>query len=211
MKHRYLQTATIASAFNRHCTGARALCLALFFVVMSIALNGQQIPVYSAYFFSKYLVNPAFAGIDNEYRAFGFYRTQWGSLPGRPVTGGATAEASVWNDRIGIGGFVMNDQIGIFNRVNAALTYAQKIKFAQYHQISIGVQGGIFTNRIDFANATTSDLNDPGLAEFKPIKTVFDMSMGISYKWKELLVGFSVHQCYTTAGQLCCGHYLGQL
>jgi type IX secretion system PorP/SprF family membrane protein len=164
----------------------------LLFVLLSTQLYSQQIPVYSAYFFNKYLINPGFTGIDNEYRAFGFYRTQWGALPGHPNTGGATAEASLWKDQIGIGGYVVNDKIGIFNTVNAALSYAQKFRFAKDHQISIGIQGGIFTNRIDFSNATTADLNDPGLLDQKPSKTVFDMSLGLGYKWKELLVGFSV-------------------
>ena len=99
-------------------------CPVLLLLLMAVSLHSQQLPVYSAYFFNKYLVNPAFTGIDNEYRAFGFYRTQWSGLSGRPVTGGATAEASLWKDRIGIGGYIVNDRIGIFNRVNADLSYA---------------------------------------------------------------------------------------
>ena len=171
---------------------AARLWLFITLALMAPRLYGQQIPVYSAYFFNKYLLNPAFTGIDNEYRAFGFYRTQWGSMPGHPTTGGATGEASFWKDQIGIGGYVVNDKIGVFNSVNAALSYAQKIIFAKDHQISVGVQGGIFTNRIDFSSITTADLSDPGLLEQKPIKTVFDMSVGVGYKWKDLLVGFSV-------------------
>ena len=166
-------------------------CVFLF-VLIGLQLYSQQIPVYSGYYFNKFLINPGFTGIDNEYRAFGFYRTQWGSMPGHPTTGGATAEASLWKDQIGIGGYVVNDKIGIFNTVNATLSYAQKFKFAKDHQISIGAQGGVFTNRIDFSGITTADLNDPGVLEQKPVKTVFDMSVGLSYKWKGLLVGFSV-------------------
>ena len=179
---------------------AKTLCKPAFarwwfvfvFALMLLHTYGQQIPVYSGYFFNKYLLNPAFTGIDNEYRGFGFYRTQWGSIPGHPVTGGATAEASFWKDQIGVGAYVVNDKIGVFNRTNAALSYAQKIVFAKDHQVSVGVQGGIFTNRVDFSSITTADLSDPGLLEQKPIKTVFDMSIGAGYKWKDLLVGFSV-------------------
>ena len=144
-------------------SGMTKACLLFLFALLSLQVYSQQIPVYSSYFFNKYLINPGFTGIDNEYRAFGFYRTQWGNIPGHPNTGGATAEASLWKDQIGIGGYVVNDKIGIFNTVNAALSYAQKFRFAKDHQISIGIQGGIFTNRIDFSSATTTDLNDPGL------------------------------------------------
>ncbi len=172
--------------------GIAGPCLLLLFALLSMQVYSQQIPVYSSYFFNKYLINPGFTGIDNEYRAFGFYRTQWGNMPGHPNTGGATAEASLWKDQIGIGGYVVNDKIGIFNTVNAALSYAQKFRFAKDHQISIGLQAGIFTNRIDFSSATTTDLNDPGLLLQKPMKMVFDMNIGLGYKWKGLLVGVSI-------------------
>src|SRR5580658_4596558 len=76
------------------------VCLSVFITFCGYA---QQIPLFSAYNFNRFLINPAFTGIDNEYRAFGYYRSQWGALPGRPVTGGATLEGSFWKDRIGGG------------------------------------------------------------------------------------------------------------
>lgn len=167
----------------------------LLLVLLVIACGNayaQQAPLFSTYFFNKYLNNPAFTGIDNQYRAFGFYRTQWTDVPGSPVTGGVTLEGSFWKDRIGVGAFVVNDKIGIFNRTLAAVSYAQKIRFAKDHQISVGVQGGAFINRINFSGTNPVDYNDPDLANRTPTRAVFDFSVGISYKWKTLLVGFSV-------------------
>lgn len=168
---------------------------ALFTLLLMLVaqLNyAQQAPLFSTYFFNKYLNNPAFTGIDNEYRAFGFYRSQWADVPGSPVTGGSTLEGSFWKNRIGVGAYVFNDKIGVFNRTNAAVSYAQKIMFAKHHQISIGVQGGAFINRINFAGTHAVDYNDPDLANLKPNRAVFDLNIGISYKFKTLLVGFSV-------------------
>ncbi len=165
--------------------------LSLFFC---LKIEAQQTPLFSAYHFNRFLVNPAFTGIDNEYRAFGFYRSQWGDMPGRPITGGATIEGSFWENRIGAGIVVMNDQIGIFNQTNVAVSYAQKIRFAKHHQISIGVQGAAFMNRIDFSSALATDFNDPSIGEQRPMKVAFDLNAGISYKWKTLLVGFCVPQ-----------------
>jgi type IX secretion system PorP/SprF family membrane protein len=156
--------------------------------------QAQQTPLFSTYYFNKFLVNPAFTGIDNQYRVFGFFRSQWGGMPGRPITGGATAEGSFWKDRIGAGIVAINDQIGIFNQTSISVLYAQKIKFAKHHQISIGLQGSIFMNRIDFTNVLTTDYNDPSIAEQRPMKVVFDLNAGISYRWKKLLVGFCVPQ-----------------
>ena len=167
------------------------LCLLL---VGGVKLQAQQTPLFSAYHFNKLLVNPAFTGIDNEYRAFGFFRSQWGNMPGRPITGGATVEGSFWKDRIGTGLTIINDQIGIFNQTNISVSYSQKIKFAKQHQISIGLQGSAFINRIDFSRSQSADINDPSLADQKQMRTVFDLSVGLSYKWKGLLLGFSVPQ-----------------
>jgi type IX secretion system PorP/SprF family membrane protein len=170
---------------------SKALCTLLLLAAVA-TIKAQQAPLFSTYFFNKYLNNPAFTGIDNEYRAFGFYRSQWADVPGSPVTGGATLEGSFWKNRIGVGAYVFNDKIGVFNRTNAAVSYAQKIKFAKHHQISIGVQGGAFINRINFSGTHAADYNDPDLANLKPVRAVFDLNIGISYQWKTLLVGFSV-------------------
>lgn len=165
-----------------------AVCLLITFHTAS----AQQTPLFSAYHFNRFLINPGFTGIDNEYRGFGFYRTQWVNMPGQPITGGATIEGSFWKDRIGAGIYVINDKIGIFNRTNAAASYAQKIKFAKDHQIAIGVQGGAFINQINFGAANAKDYNDPTIALSKPTKVVFDLNIGLSYKWKGLLLGFAV-------------------
>jgi type IX secretion system PorP/SprF family membrane protein len=161
-------------------------------MMLTAGAAAQQIPLYSTYVFNKILINPAFTGIDNEYRIFGFYRTQWASLPGRPVTTGATAEGSFWNDRVGAGINITDDRTGIFDQTNICFDYAQKIKLAKDHQLSIGIQGAALVNRIDFTGVQVKDLSDPRVGMGKLVKTVFDMNVGVGYKWKNLLLGFCV-------------------
>lgn len=176
----------ISSPYFKRVFASVTVVLAIMFA------QAQQAPLFSTYFFNKFLNNPAFAGIDNEYRAFGFYRSQWTDIPGSPVTGGATLEGSFWKNRVGAGAYVFNDKIGIFNRTNAALAYNQKIRFAKHHQIGIGVQGGLFMNRVNFAGTNPVDYADPNIANLSPQKLTGDLNVGISYQWKTLLVGFSV-------------------
>ena len=173
-----------------------------------MAAYSQQTPVFTAYYFNRFLLNPAFAGVDNQYRAFGFYRTQWSNVPLRPVTGGATAEGSFWKDRIGAGLEVTNDAAGIFNQTTVGLSYAQKITLATNHILSIGAQGQMMMNRINFTAANPHDINDPGLAIGASSRTSFDFGLGIAYSYKNaLLVGFSVPNIlqpqakYTSPGQ----------
>jgi type IX secretion system PorP/SprF family membrane protein len=161
-------------------------------IAISVKVKGQQIPVFSAYYFNRYLVNPAFSGIDNQYRAFGFYRSQWANIPGRPVTGGSTVEGSFWKDQIGIGLNVTNDQAGAFNQTTAGIAYAQKFRIAKNHQLSIGIQGNLIMNRIDFSSLHPENSFDPGIGDARTSTTVFDFNIGIGYKFKGLLLGFSV-------------------
>jgi type IX secretion system PorP/SprF family membrane protein len=175
-------------------TIGRVFVVGILFVTLlaPVLTQAQQAPLFSTYFFNRYLNNPAFTGIDNQYRAFGFYRTQWTDVPGSPVTGGVTLEGAFWKNRIGVGAFVVNDKIGVFNRTVAGVSYAQKIRFAKHHQISIGIEGGAFINRINLAGTHAVQYNDPDLANQKASKAVYDFSFGIGYQWKGLLVGFSV-------------------
>ncbi len=48
--------------------------------------NAQQRPYYTQYILNQYLINPAFAGIENYWDARASYRTQWVGLQDAPVT-----------------------------------------------------------------------------------------------------------------------------
>ncbi|MBP6730586.1 MAG: PorP/SprF family type IX secretion system membrane protein [Chitinophagales bacterium] len=172
--------------YNKYCT-----LLTILLCAFSLS-HAQQSPVFSGYFFNKFLINPAFTGIDNEYRAFGYYRTQWGKMPNRPVTGGATAEGSFWKDRIGVGLQFTNDRAGIFNQNIVSLSYAQKITIAHKHIIAIGISGSINMNTINFTQGIATEVNDPGLGAGKTRKILGDLGLGISYSFKGLVVGFAV-------------------
>ena len=174
----------------------------LLTIVLSVAaVRAQQIPLYSTYYFNKFLVNPAFTGFDNEYRFFGFYRAQWTGIPGAPVTRGGSFEGSFWKDRIGAGLSVVNDNTDIVKRINAQLSYAQKIRFAKDHQITIGLSGGVFDTRIDFDKVKVTDIVDQTVLSNSQSKVTFDISVGLSYSWKKLTIGFAIPQVLNTSAR----------
>ncbi len=180
----------------------KKLILILTTVISFGAVNAQQIPLYSTYYFNKFINNPAFAGFDNEYRFFGFYRSQWTSIPGAPATGGASFEGSFWKDRIGTGLMVVSDNTDIVKRITAQATYAQKIRFAKDHQISLGLSGGIFNVNIDYSKARITDLVDNTVLQNQQSKVMFDMSVGLTYSWKKLAIGFAVPQVLNSTAKL---------
>lgn len=172
--------------------GVKYSTVLLFILGCLFYTKAQQAPLFSGYFFNKFLINPAFTGINNEYRLFGYYRTQWGSIPNRPVTGGVTAEGSFWNDRIGAGAQFMNDRAGIFNQNVISISYAQKIRIARQHILAIGISGSMNFNSINFTNAGGGEINDPNLGVGKTSEILYDLGLGISYSYKGLVAGFAV-------------------
>ena len=94
------------------------LILLLLAFSLSATVKAQQVPLYSAYYFNKFLINPGLAGFDDQYQVYAFYRTQWTSLPGAPVTRGGTFEGSFWKDRSGVGLHVINDNTDIINELH---------------------------------------------------------------------------------------------
>ncbi len=170
----------------------------LFFVLafgLGKAAMAQQIPLLSTYYFNRFLLNPGMAGFNDQFQVFGFYRAQWTGMPGAPVTRGGTFDGSFWGGRSGVGMHVINDNTDIFKRISAQLTYAQKIRFAKDHMISLGVQAGIMDTRIDYQKATVTDNLDPTLYQQSQNRTVFDMNIGLTYSWKKkLIIGFAMPQ-----------------
>ena len=129
---------------------------------------------------------------------YGFYRNQWVNLPGHPVTTGAVGDVSLWGDRCAVGFDVFSDNTDIIHRFHADLYYAQKVRLAKDHTLSLGVTLGIVQTYIDFANAIVDDPNDPNLLLNGKSGLAFNMNIGLAYQWKKLTVGFSVPQVLNT-------------
>lgn len=169
--------------------------------ILALSVNAQQVPLYSAYYFNQFLLNPAFTGINNDYRAFLFYRDQWTGLPNGPVTRGGTAEGSFWKNRSGVGVDVINDNTDIIRRLSAHINYAQKVHFAKDHMISVGVGIGLMDTRIAFNEAHPADGNDNYLLVNSGNRVAFDLNAGIAYQWKKLRIGFAMPQILNTSAR----------
>jgi type IX secretion system PorP/SprF family membrane protein len=167
-------------------------------LILVMNLDAQQIPMFSEIYFMRLLYNPALTGYNGSTNLYGFYRNQWVNLPGHPVTVGAVGDVSLWQDRCAAGFDVFSDNTDIIHRFHADLYYAQKIRLAKDHTLSLGVTLGIVQTYIDFANAVVNDPNDPNLLLNGKSGLAFNMNVGLAYQWKKLTVGFSVPQVLNT-------------
>lgn len=195
------------------------LLIAILMICMGTALRAQQMPLYSQMYFMRMLYNPALTAYNGGTNVYLFDREQWVAMPGHPSTRGGMGEISLWGDRSGVGVHVVDDVTSVINTVNAQLYYAQKIKLATDHRLSLGVSFGLMQTRIDYGNLVANDLTDPNLLSLARGGLAFDMNVGLAYQWKKLTINFAVEHAtnsnVTIADQLkntkydMQRHYLG--
>src|SRR5688500_8390835 len=73
----------------------------IFFTLLVNVLFAQQDPLHSQYMLNPLLINPAYAGLNNNFNGTAGYRVQWTGLEGHPQTMHASAHTSLVNNKIG--------------------------------------------------------------------------------------------------------------
>ena len=163
-------------------------------ILSTASLKAQQLPLFSQYYYNKFLYNPAFTGVQSQSSAYLIHRSQWKDVPGAPVTYALTVDGPVAKNKIGLGLSLFNDQMGIFNRSGLYSSYSYRFKLADDHDLTLGLSAGVIDNRIDFSNSSAHDANDPLLYNQTQRKVTVDANFGVAYMWKDLQVGVSVPQ-----------------
>jgi type IX secretion system PorP/SprF family membrane protein len=179
------------------------------------AVNAQQVPMYSQYIMNGFLINPSFAGLDGYTTVNLTIRDQWVGMAGAPTTYAASFQTRILQDsyiskstsvrkkfvkptrggKVGLGGYLFNDNNGIMHRTGVQLVYA-------YH-IAMGRTGGI-PNDLSFGLALTAyqfyintdgviyDKNDPYLNSYQRSVIIPDFNFGASFTTSRYYVGFAM-------------------
>jgi type IX secretion system PorP/SprF family membrane protein len=116
----------------------RGLSIVLF--LAPILAWAQQYPFWTQYRSNLFMLNPAVAGTRQDIDARLSYRNQWVGFEGAPKTMGVSYHQKLYKNKMGLGGFVFQDQIGPFKNITTALAYAFKIKFDDV-ALSLGLNG----------------------------------------------------------------------
>lgn len=154
----------------------------------------QQIPLYSQYHYAQFLYNPALTGMYKRPQMYLLHRIQWTQMPGGPTTSAATFESALNKDKVGLGGIIYNDALGISNFIGGNFSYAYRIKMSEESNIALGLSAGINRLGIDFSQMDIINPFDPAVSTFtsNAKRTTFEGSGGANYSWKTLNVGFAI-------------------
>lgn len=123
--------------------------------------SAQEKSVLTQYMFNGLAINPAYAGSQNVLNATAFYRKQWVGVEGAPNTQTFSIHSATKKKRIGLGLFVMRDEIGVHNDLNVYSSYAYKIKVGRKAILSMGIQAGFNNLGSNYEKLNVKNPGDP--------------------------------------------------
>lgn len=171
----------------------------ILFVFLSQAGRAQQDPQFTQYMFNTFYYNPSFAGTEGVTKITGLIRSQWlGYSPsygdgGAPTTQIVSVHTPISKIRGGVGAYVVRDNLGPVTNYEAQFSYAYHFN-VKAAKLSVGVRGGIFSQKVDFDLYRATDPNDPLLAkkgqesQLRP-----DFAAGFLYRKEKFYMGVGLN------------------
>ena len=91
---------------------SKKVTLSVICVCFLACASAQQDPIYATYLNNPLNINPAFAGINNQFSTRVQYRTQWAGLDANPNTFNFSGNTSIVQNKVGLGLMVIQDKLG---------------------------------------------------------------------------------------------------
>jgi len=169
-------------------------------IVVCIALAyssfGQQDPLYAQYINNPMVINPAYAGLNNNLNASVSYRSQWGGFEGNPVTMNVNSHMSLVDNKVGVGMLLVQDKIGNVKNTEFQAAFSYRIKLED-KTFSFGMQAGVINFRNNFNDLNLTNQGDPAFTENENLSKP-NIGAGMILKSEKYFVGLSVPRLLST-------------
>ena len=169
----------------------------IFIACVYLALTGhaQQDALYSSYMQNPLLINPAYTGTYNMFNITALSRWQWVRMTGAPQTNSLSLHSSIYQNKLGVGLIVVNDNFGISNNTEAYGTFAYKINFGDKDDkvLSFGMQAGMMNYKTNYGDRhlNIKDKDDPNFMGGQTSASEPNFGAGVFYRNEKLFAGFS--------------------
>lgn len=110
-------------------------------LIISSTLFAQQESVFTSYRYHMNMVNPAYAGIDNETILVTSIRKQWVGIEDAPSTQAVSFGTNVGKN-LGMGVSLVSDKTFIESQVSFGIDFSYKIKLTETTNIYLGLKAG---------------------------------------------------------------------
>ena len=165
----------------------------IFFLFGISTLWAQQEIILTKYTYNSLFFNPAYAG-RNGYNAGTLtvqYRNQWINLEGAPKTLMASGEASLFQNRLGVGFNFASEKIGVDSRNDFNGNVAYRIPINEDNFIAGGIRAGYSAYNADFSLLNIKDAGD--IYDQNSLNYgLLSLGAGAYYHRDGLYAGFSV-------------------
>ena len=166
------------------------LVLALF----GVCAFAQQDALFTQYMFNNLYLTPAFAGVDGVTRFSAIHRSQWLGYQssfgdgGAPTTTMVSFNTPIYKLRSGAGVYILNDQLGPQNNLEAQVSYAYHLGIKET-KLSFGVKVGLYSQTINGKYYRYIQEGDPLIVEGKESQVRPDIGLGIFYRTEKYYAG----------------------
>jgi len=170
--------------------------ISLLMFVWSFTLMGQQDEQMSLYMYNPLYFNPAYAGSRDALSTVAMARFQWVNFKGAPTSQWFSIHSPILHKLVGVGGHMINDQIGSRNRTSAYADVSSGIQLnKKKDRLAVGITMGFDAMSYDFSNAQVVDVNDPYYGKSFSF-TKPNLGAGIYYYGDKHYFGISVPRLF---------------
>jgi type IX secretion system PorP/SprF family membrane protein len=165
--------------------------LLISFSFISLVVSAQQLPYYTQFKSSSFMLNPAVAGTQGTIYASMNYRMQWVGFDDAPKTSGVSVNGRLFDGKMGAGLYMMQDEVGPSKQTNYGATYAYHIRFPDV-ELSAGLAGNYSKYALNGNKITIHNSQDPSIDQTLIYTAgVPDASAGIYLYNDRFHIGFS--------------------
>lgn len=157
----------------------------LLFMVSSLAIQAQQIPLPGIMRTADYLWNPALVGSSGLWGVHAGHTQQWIGFDGAPATTLAGGHRNLTDYNMAFGGDLIYDATGPLTFVGVAGAYRYQINTRWINmddQVSFGLSANVGQRRFDATRAKLSDGQDPYLSSESASSLDFNAGAGVLYR-----------------------------
>ncbi len=165
----------------------------LLLFILPLAAVAQQEHHYTQFMYNKLLINPSYAGTRGVPTMTAMYRNQWYKLEGAPRSALISMHAPVFSKRVGVGGVLSHNSIGLHRDVQLSAAYSYNLIAAKEFSLRVGISGNLRVLSLDFTQAKPLNGNDLSLEDERYTHAYANFGAGIYGTFSErLYFGFSV-------------------
>lgn len=121
----------------------------LLLLALPMCMSAQQEEQYTQFMFYKLGLNPGYAGGQDGATVSALVRSQWMGFEGAPQTQLITFNMPLLNDRIGVGGSVLRQTIGVTTYYTAEGVYAYRLPLGR-GVLGLGLQASVRLLRVNY-------------------------------------------------------------